>query len=152
MAVPHVVIVLLNWNNSHYTLPCLQSLAQIDYANAHIVVVDNGSTDGSPAVIRQQFPDVAILEQPRNLGFAAGNNVGLRWALERKADYVLLLNNDTDLAPDFLNLLVAAAERDPTIGIVAPTIYYYEQPQAIWSAGGHVDWSHGQTSMDGLDQ
>jgi GT2 family glycosyltransferase len=149
---PRVAIVVLNWNGLADTLACLESLAGVDYPSYDIVVVDNGSTDGSVAVIREQFPDVVLIENDENLGFAGGNNVGLQWVLERGSDYALLLNNDTEVALNFLHLLVETAEADSTIGIAGPTIYYHEQPQIVWSAGGGIDWRRGQTWMMGLNE
>lgn len=149
--MPRVMIVVLNWNRLADTLVCLESLSHLD-CPACKLVVDNGSTDGSAAAIREQFPDVAVVENGENLGFTGGNNVGLHLALEQGADYALLLNNDTEVAPDFLRLLVEAAEADPRIGVAGPTIYYYDQPRVIWSAGGDVDWQRGQTWMVGLNE
>jgi len=150
--VRRVTIIVLNWNGGQDTLDCVQSLAGLDYPRFDILVVDNGSTDGSVAAIREGFPRVTLLETGENLGYAGGNNVGLRWTLDHGADYALLLNNDTVVAPDFLRLLVEAAEADPSIGIAGPTIYYYDQPRVIWSAGGSIDWRRGRTSMVGLDE
>lgn len=147
-----VVIVVLNWNGKDDTLACLRSLRQLDYPNCDIVVVDNGSTDGSVEAIRGSFPDVTILETGQNLGFVEGNNVGLRYALARGVDYALLLNNDTEVAPDFLSLLVKAAESVSQAGVAGPTIYYFDRPTTIWSAGGHIDWGRGRTCMIGLNQ
>jgi GT2 family glycosyltransferase len=149
---PQVVIVVLNWNGLPDTLECLESLHRLDYPNCKVVVVDNGSTDGSVPVIRERFPTVTILEIGENLGYTGGNNVGLRYAPVQGADYALLLNNDTKVAPDFLHRLVDAAEADPLIGMAGPTIYYHAQPDVIWSAGGAIDWRRGSTWMVGLDE
>jgi GT2 family glycosyltransferase len=150
--IPRVTIIVLNWNGLADTLECLESLSRLDYPAYEMVVVDNGSTDGPPAAIRERFPDVTLIENGENLGFTGGNNVGLRWALEQGADYMLLLNNDTVVAPDFLRLLVEAAEVDSRIGIAGPTIYYHDQPRIIWTAGGGIDWRRGQTWMVGLNE
>jgi GT2 family glycosyltransferase len=154
--VPRVTIIVLNWNGLADTLACLESLSRLDCADQvgayEVMVVDNGSTDGSPAAIRERFPGVTLIENGRNLGFTGGNNVGLRRALERGSDYALLLNNDTEVTPDFLRLLVEAAEADPRVGIAGPTIYYYDQPKTIWSAGGGIDWRRGRTWMLGLNE
>jgi GT2 family glycosyltransferase len=79
MRYPLVTIVVLNWNGLADTLRCLESLAGLNYAAYGVVVVDNGSTDGSPAVIRQRFPEVVVIENGENLGYTGGNNVGLRY-------------------------------------------------------------------------
>src|SRR5262249_4616411 len=141
----------LNWNQPEHTLACLRSLAELDYPEVAVTVVDNGSTDGSPALIRARFPDVTLIENGRNLGFAAGNNVAIGPAVRAGSDYVMLLNNDTEVAPDMLRALIAVAERDPAIGIVGPKILYYDQPDLIWSAGGTVD-AYGQPGHLGADQ
>jgi GT2 family glycosyltransferase len=152
MSAPQVTIVVLIYNGLADTLACLSSLAMVDYPNFKVVVVDNASSDGSVLAIRQAYPQVEVLETGQNLGYAEGNNVGIRHALKTGADYVLLLNNDTVVAADFLTHLVNAAEADPAVGIAGPTIYYFSSPTVIWSAGGAVDWQRGLTSMIGLDE
>lgn len=144
---PRVLIIILCYNGIADTLACLASLQQVDYPDYDILVLDNASRDGTPERVRAEFPNVTVLENGANLGFAAGNNVGLRYALEHKYAYALLLNNDTEVAPDFLTRLVEVAESDPSIGVVGPTITYYERPDLIWSAGGHVDWRRGLAVM-----
>lgn len=142
---PSVLIIILCYNGIHDTLACLESLHAVDYPTSKVslLVLDNASTDSTPQVVRQRFPNVTVIENGGNLGFAGGNNVGLRYALQQGYDYALLLNNDTEVAPDFLRILVEAAESDPQIGVVGPTITYYERPDLIWSAGGWIDWRHG---------
>ena len=135
MCEPLVGVVILNWNRPLDAIACLKSLASITYGNYHIIVVDNGSTDGSPERIRTAAPSVELLVSPENLGFGAGANIGIERALELGAGYVLLLNNDTVVAPESLALLVKASENDSTIGISVPKIYYYDDPTRIWSAG-----------------
>lgn len=152
MASPRVIIILLNWNRCADTLACLASLARLDYAAHQIVVVDNGSTDGSAAAVRVAFPTVTVIELAENQGYVGGNNAGLDYARTADADYALLLNNDTEVAPDFLSHLVQAAEADATVGIAGPTIYYFGQPDVVWSAGGLIDRQRGSTRMIGLGE
>jgi GT2 family glycosyltransferase len=147
-----VAIVVLNWNGRDDTLACLASLGQLDYPVYEVIVVDNGSSDDSAAAIRAAYPQVTLIETGDNLGYVGGNNVGLEHARTIGADYALLLNNDTEVAADFLRLLVEAAEADPTIGIMGPTIYYFDRPGVIWSAGGAIDWGWGDTRMIGVDK
>jgi len=149
---PRVTIIVLNWNGGEDTLACLESLDAVDYTWSDTLVVDNGSTDGSPLAIQERFPEVMLLAIKNNIGYTGGSNIGLRWALEDGADYMLLLNNDTVVAPGFVRRLVEAAEADPAIGIAGPTIYYHAQPKVIWSAGGSIDWRRGRTSMLDLDE
>jgi len=147
-----VAVIVLNWNGCEDTLACLASLAAVNYRPLDAILVDNGSTDGSVGAIRASFPDVTIVETGENLGFAEGNNVGLRYALSGGADYVLLLNNDTAVAPDFVSILVDAVESTPQAGVAGPTIYYFDRPTIIWSAGGVIDWRRGDSHMMGLDE
>jgi GT2 family glycosyltransferase len=149
---PAVSIVVLNYNGREDTLACLRSLQHLMYPNITVIVVDNDSTDGSVEAIRATYPETTLLETGANLGFTGGNNVGIRYALEHSADYVMLLNNDTIVAPDMMNILIEVMENDPTIGVTGPTVYYYNAPDLIWSAGGKIDWSHGVTTMIGLNE
>jgi hypothetical protein len=144
---PRVLIIVLTYNGIKLTLECLASLRRLAYPNYQVLVADNQSSDDTPAQVRAHFPEVEVIENGANLGFAAGNNVGLRIAKERGYDYALLLNNDTDVAPDFLSRLVAVAEADSRIGALGPLIYYHERPDLIWSAGGFVDRQQGTTPM-----
>jgi len=123
---PSVAVVVLNWNGKQDTIECLESLDRVTYPNYDVVLVDNGSTDGSVSSFRQRFPRIPILETGANTGFAGGNNVGIRWGLEKGADYVLLLNNDTVVQADFLDELVSVAQSDRSIGFAGPKIYYYD--------------------------
>jgi hypothetical protein len=150
--IPKVTIIVLNYNGLADTLACLESLASLDYPESEVVVIDNASSDGSVAAIHQAYPNIKVIETGQNLGYAEGNNVGLRYALETGADYILLLNNDTTVAADFLFRLIEATEADPEIGVAGPTIYYFDHPNVIWSAGGAIDWQRGQTAMLELDE
>jgi GT2 family glycosyltransferase len=152
MTLPRVAVIVLNWNGGQDTLDCLASLRQMDYPCFDVLVVDNSSTDGSIEAIRESFPEVSLIETGANLGFTGGNNVGMRHALDRGVDYVLLLNNDTEVAVDLLTCLVDAVEAEPGVGVAGPLIYYYDQPAIVWSAGGAVDRRRGQTRMVGLGE
>ncbi len=152
MSAPSVAIIILNWKGLDDTLACVRSLERVDYARFETVVIDNGSGDGSAAALKKACPGLRVLETGDNLGFAGGNNLGLEWALARRYDYALLLNNDTEVALDFLRRLVEAMERDPALSVVGPTIYFHADPRRIWSSGGHIDWRTGRTLMEGLGQ
>ncbi len=134
--MPRISIIVLNWNGKKDTLECLASLRHLDYSPFHILVVDNGSSDGSAAAIRQRFPDIEILETGQNFGFAEGNNIGIRHALKKalKPDYLLLLNNDTVVDPQLLNAFVSAMH--PPIGILGAKIYLYDQKNTFDHLGG----------------
>jgi GT2 family glycosyltransferase len=119
------------------TTECLHSLLNSDYANLLVLLVDNGSPDGSGERIRLSFPEIEFLQTGQNLGYTGGNNRGIKWALERDADYVLILNNDTVLDPCAVSKLVDTAESsDQQVGGVAPKVLYYDEPERIWYGGG----------------
>lgn len=136
MASPRVVIVILNYNQLEDTLECLASLDRQKYDNAEIVLVDNASSDGSPDAVASRYPHIQILRNATNLGYAEGNNTGMRYALAQSRDYLMLLNNDTVVAPDCLAQLVAQAEREPEAAMLGPMVYHYDEPDIIQSAGG----------------
>jgi GT2 family glycosyltransferase len=150
--LPDVSIILLNWNGLADTLACLDSLSRLDYPSFQVVVIDNGSSDGSPEAIRKAHPEVRVLETGENLGYVGGNNLGLDYACSRGSVYALLLNNDTEVAPDFLRRMVEFAEIDPMVGVVGPTIYYADPAEMIWSAGGQLERRTGLTLMYGMDE
>ena len=152
MSKPSVSIIILNYNGREDTLACLRSMEHLTYPNVQVIVVDNGSTDGSVEAFRAQHPRFTLIETGANLGFTGGNNVGIRHAQEQGADYIMLLNNDTVVAPDMLDVMVAVMEANPGVGVTGPTIYYYDAPETIWSAGGGIDWSRGLTWMIGIDE
>jgi GT2 family glycosyltransferase len=134
-----VAIVVLNWNGKADTLACLRSLTKLTYPEISLVVVDNGSVDDSVLSIRTAFPGLTVLETGANLGFAEGNNVGIRHAMAHGADYVLLLNNDTEVAPDLIEALLDAHRQFPRAGVIGPKMYYFDDPCRIWYAGGLWD-------------
>ena len=139
-----VFAVILNWNNLPDTTECLESLRRLDTPLDEIIVVDNASTEASARYLREMFPEVTILENQRNLGFAGGNNVGIRYALERGAERVLLLNNDTVVSPSFLQELTRAMDRDSFVGIAGPKIYFYSDPKRLWFVGPKRSWLFGR--------
>ena len=140
---PLVYIIVLTWNQKDLALDCLASLAALDYPNFGVVLVDNGSTDGTLSLVRSRYPAVIVIENRENLGFAKANNTGMRHALTRGADYLVLLNNDTVVDPCFLTELIGVAEAEPRIGIVGPKMYYYDQPDVIWCSGNAISWPSG---------
>ena len=136
MSAPKVSIIVLNWNGREDTLECLESLRAVAYPCFDVMVVDNGSHDGSVAAIRQRFPNVDVTETGENLGYAGGNNVGIKLALSRGAQFVLLLNNDTTVDRQLVGQLVAAADAAADGAFFCPKIYFYAEPTKIWYAGG----------------
>lgn len=138
MIYPKVAIIILNWNGKNDTLNCLKSLANLNYPNYDVIVVDNGSTDGSQEAIKKMFPWVKLIENKQNLGFAKGNNIGIRYALkDRNVKYIFVLNNDTKVEPNCLTELVKVAESDDRIGIVQPKVLRMDNPKII-DTTGHV--------------
>jgi GT2 family glycosyltransferase len=149
---PKVSIVSLNLNGYRDTRDCLESLQQVQYPNFDVIVVDNGSSDDSSARLQEEFPEAKLLRSQENLGFSGGNNLGIEHALDNGADYVLLLNNDTVVDPNFLSYLVQVGESEPRIGILGPKIFYLSEPQRIWYAGGYVKYGNGVCGHLGIDQ
>ncbi|MBW7957118.1 MAG: glycosyltransferase family 2 protein [Deltaproteobacteria bacterium] len=146
---PKVHLIILNWNGKKDTIECLESVGKLSYPNFETIVVDNGSSDGSVEAIKEKFPGLRLIETGENLGFAEGNNVGIRYALKNGAEYVFLLNNDTTIEPDALGHLVDFAEKDEKVGIVGPKILFYSEPGRIWFAGGIVDFDKGSSHRGG---
>jgi len=129
-----LVCVVLSWNGREDTLAALESLGGIQ-----TICVDNGSTDGSAEAVAERFPEVELIRTGVNLGFAAGNNVGIRRALDRGADWVALLNNDAYVDSGFAEALAAAAERHPDAGVLACKVYVVDPTDVLWYAGGSFD-------------
>ncbi|MEO0897494.1 MAG: glycosyltransferase family 2 protein [Bacteroidota bacterium] len=129
---PKVAIVSVNFNQPEFTRIMLESLRKITYPNVETWVVDNGSTKGDLEAIATEFPEVHFIFSEKNYGFAGGNNL----ALERlEADYVLLLNNDTEVDPGFLEPMVDRLEKHQEVGIVSPKIFFFDQPDTLQYAG-----------------
>ena len=137
---PKVTCILINWNGWQDTVECLTALRECAYPNFTAIVVDNGSTNDSVAKIKTAHPNILILESRNNLGFAGGNNIGIRHALAQGAEYVWLLNNDTEAAPDALSALITKILTDKRIGAVASVCYYADQPSIVQAwAGARVN-------------
>ena len=132
-------IVIVNWNLREDTLACVNSLIEAGAKPDHIVVVDNASTDGSVEALKQTFnSELTIIESNQNLGFAAGSNLGAKFAIDQGAVWVLFLNNDTVVASNLLVELEAITQNYTNFSIIAPIIYYYDQPDIIWHLGDRL--------------
>lgn len=127
-----VYIVTLNWNGLADTLECLESLQNLTYPNVNIVVVDNNSKDNQAAEISRRFPQVNVLAQSENLGFCGGCNVGMKFAVESEADFVMLLNNDTLVPTDLIENLLTGLKFLKNVGAVSPIILEYPKTEEIW--------------------
>ena len=133
---PRVWCIILNWNGWRDTVRCLDSLVKCSYPRFTPIVVDNGSTNDSVSHLQIAYPDVQVLQSGSNLGFAGGNNLGIRYALERGADYIWLLNNDTIVDPDALSELVKKTRSSSRTGAVASICYYADDPDRVEAWGG----------------
>jgi len=143
---PKVCIIILNYDGLLDTIECLRSIQKITYPNYKVLVVDNGSKGNDAEVIRKEFRDlVRVIKIEKNIGFTGGANVGIRFAHSFGVSYVLLLNNDVIVDPNFLTEMVNVSENDSKIGIVGPKIYYQEKHNLIYSAGGRVNFFTGIT-------
>jgi GT2 family glycosyltransferase len=129
---PMVSIVSVNYDQPQVTCEMLESLRQVTYPNFEILIVDNASPTTSPDIIKEKYPEVQLIISEKNLGFAGGNNIAVR---QTKGDYVLLLNNDTEVKPDFLESLVELMESDKKIGITSSKILYFYEDNMIQYAG-----------------
>lgn len=150
--IPLTYIIVLTWNGWKDTEECLRSLAPVASRGVRIMLVDNGSSDGTPEEAKRSFPEVELVENGRNLGFPGGNNVGIRVAISRGAEFVILLNNDTVVDKDFARELLIAAGRDPRIGMATSKIYFYDRPEVLWFAGGDVSAWTGRSRHMGFGE
>jgi hypothetical protein len=132
MEKPLVSIITISYDHPQVTCALLESLRHITYSNVEVIVVDNASPKDDPAIIHQSFPEIIFIQSKVNLGFAGGNNLGIRQA---KGKYILLLNNDTEVEPGFLEPLVAKLESNSKIGAVSPKIKFFFQPDTIQYSG-----------------
>lgn len=138
---PRIAVLILTWNRWDELYVCLESFALLDYPNYHVIVVDNGSEDGTVDVVKRNFPWVTLIENGENLGFCRGNNVGLRYIAEKpEYDYVFLLNSDTKVLPDVLKELVTVMRSDPRIAIAGAKNLLLENPDYVWGKYGKVTW------------
>lgn len=135
-ATPYVYVVILNWNGWQRTAACLRSMQNLRYPRYQILVVDNQSTDDSVRRLNDLFPDQDLVVNSANLGYAGGNNPGIREALRAGADYVWLVNNDTLAEPDSLAAMVDIAEARPEVGAVGSVLYRMDRPDEVETWGG----------------
>jgi GT2 family glycosyltransferase len=132
MDYPLVSIISVNYDHAEVTCRMLDSLRQISYPKIEIIIVDNNSPNDDPSIIPKNYPEVNFIQSKENLGFAGGNNLGIRIA---KGKYILLLNNDTEVDPGFLEPMVSRFEGDPMMGAASPKIRFYHTPDTIQFAG-----------------
>ncbi len=148
--LPLVTIISINYDQPVVTCEMLASLRHLTYPRVEVIVVDNASPTQDPGLIEQQFPEVQLIRSAHNLGFAGGNNLGVAAA---RGEYVLFLNNDTEVEPGLLEPLVAVLEQHPQVGIASPKIVYYHTPNRLiqyagcqgispWTGRGRTIGSH----------
>lgn len=145
-------IVVLNWNGFGETVECLESIDRARLPGVEVLVVDNGSSDGSRALLESRFPKLPLISTGENLGYAGGNNVGIRYWLDRGKDSVVLINNDITVEAGFLAPLFAALDADPELGLVGPLILRQDEPNKIECAGLDVGMMTGLTRLKGLGE
>ncbi len=148
---PLAAIILVNYNGEKDTIECLESLSHVAYKNFFTIVVDNASSEHSVEVLRkcQGKYSFELYESENNMGFSAGNNIGIRTALAKGAEFVILLNNDTIVEPDFLTKLIRVFQADERCGLSTGTIYYESNRRKIWYAGGIFNSGNFKTVMRG---
>jgi GT2 family glycosyltransferase len=145
---PRIGIVLVHLNSYDDTFACLTSLKAMTYPSAEVIVVDNGSSDGSGDRLQREFPHVTFIRSAKNLGFTGGNNLGIDHAVKHGAEHILLLNNDTIVTPGFLEPLVTRLKSDERIAAVSGKIYYapesmHGEKDVLWYAGCYQKWHTG---------
>jgi len=134
-----IAIIILNWNTYEYTLKCILSLKKNDFQNFQIIVVDNGSNDNSITLLKEKFDDIKYIINSNNLGFSGGNNQGIKYALENKFEYLMLLNNDTEVNKNFFPPLLNSLQSNHLLGAVQPLIMNFNNKEKVWNAGGYLN-------------
>lgn len=138
-----VYIILLNYNGAQDTINCIKSI-RLNEPNLSykIIVVDNLSTDDSVDKLKN-IDNIILIEAKENGGFAKGNNLGIKYAMEQGANYILLLNNDTEIEKNSISILLKKAKEDKAAGILGSRIMYYEDRDKINYYGGKYNWLKG---------
>ena len=153
LSLAQVWVVVVNWNARDDTLACLTSVDRSTLQPAHVLVVDNGSNDGSVQAVRDRFSAVEVVELGENVGFGRANNlVAEHFLADREATHLFLLNNDAAIAEDTLARLVTATERDKGVGAAVPKIYIADSQRCLWYAGGAIDWKQGSARHRGMGE
>ena len=140
--LPRVLITIVNWNGRDDLIALLASIKNLNYpkGNYTVMVVDNGSSDGSQTAVSQSFPDVYLLENKRNIGYVKAVNQGIANGLNMAADYIWIFNNDVTVEENSLKRLVEAGQQDENIGVIAPVIYAYKNPEVIENVGYKINF------------
>ena len=149
---PHIKILILNWNGKHLLKPCLDSVTAIDYPNYSVMVIDNGSTDNSVNMVKENYSEVNLLVLEKNYGFARGYNRCFTRLKDEYSGFILLLNNDTEVDPDILNSFIQAKVKYGDNNLYGGKIFYQNNPELIWYAGGNVNLKYLKLSHRGIRQ
>lgn len=144
-----VAIILVNYNGEKFQTECIQSIYNMNYNNYDIIIIDNDSKDNSVKIVKEKFKDIILIETGKNNGVAKGNNIGIEYALNNGYEYVLLLNNDTEVDKQMLTKMLEKASEDI---LVTCKMYYYTPSNKIWYAGGQINWNKGTTTHFGMDE
>ena len=148
----HIKILILNWNGKHILKPCLDSIKKIDYSNYSVMVIDNGSTDNSVEMVKEKYPQVDIIELKKNYGFAGGYNRCFTQLRDEYSEFVLLLNNDTEVDSNILSSFIQAKDKYGDNHLYGGKIFYKKNPEVIWYAGGNVNLKYLKLSHRGIRQ
>ena len=140
----------MNWNGEKVIKQCLNSVLAIDYPNYTALVIDNDSSDGSGEIVKNKYPNIEYLQLTENYGFSGGYNRCFKYLKDKDSEYILLLNNDTEVDPDILNNFIQAVGHYGKKNIFGGKIFYYNKPQLIWYAGGKVNLKFGRISHCGI--
>lgn len=145
-------IILVNFNGKLYNEQCINSIKLSTYSNYSIYVVDNNSSDNSVEILKEKFRDgITIIENDDNLGFSCANNIGIKKALDDGCNYILMLNNDTVIESNMIEEMLDISLKNHG-SVVSPKIYYYDNKNIIWSAGGNINWVKGLPIQYGIDK
>ena len=139
---PKLSIIIPIFNSGRQVLDCLESIFKSNYSDYEVIVIDNNSRDNSSELIEEKFPQVKLIRNEKNLGFTGGTNAGIK---ESKGELIFLLNDDTIIDPNLLDILIEELESSPQVGIVGPKIYFAGESNKIWFAGGKINWLKGET-------
>lgn len=149
--LPPVGVVIVNWNLKDTLRATLESCLQIDYPHFQVVVVDNGSTDGAPEMVRRDFPQVHLIANPTGMGYAHATSQGMAWLVQQGAQYLFSTSNDVVFDRAIWREMVVYLETHPDVGLVGSKVYFHDRPEVIWHAGGHIGW-HGHSRHFGWER
>jgi len=147
---PHVYILILNWNGKSVLEACIDSVLKINYSNYTVLVIDNNSSDGSGNIIKDKYPKIEYLQLGKNYGFAGGYNKSFEYLKDKKTEFILLLNNDTEVDSEILKNFIKASDYYGKNNIYGGKIFYKKNPQKIWYAGGKVNLKIGYIAHIGI--